>query len=54
MDGTFVGNETEYGIQDGVQFFGTWSKSVPAELRELLMGDYEAIRSGVLDVSRTY
>lgn len=53
-DGTFVGNETEYGIQDGVQFFGTWSNSVPAELRELLMGDYEAIRSGVLDVSRTY
>lgn len=46
MNGNFKNEALVLGIKEGVQFPGTWSDSVPADLKAEIMADYEKIKSG--------
>ncbi len=47
--GTWKGEAKVWGVQEGVEFPGTWSPEVPADLKAEIMADYEAMKAGTLD-----
>ena len=49
LNGSFINEARILGIKEGVQFPGTWSDSVPAELKAEIMADFEKIKSGEME-----
>ena len=49
MNGNFKNEARVLGIKEGVQFPGTWSDSVPEDLKAEIMADYEKIKSGEME-----
>ncbi|ADK81778.1 BMP family protein [Sediminispirochaeta smaragdinae] len=47
-EGNWKGMSKVWGIADGVEYPGTWSKVVPAELKDEVMADFEAMKAGTL------
>lgn len=48
-NGTFKNEARVLGIKEGVQFPGTWSPVVPADLKSEIMADFEKIKSGEME-----
>lgn len=48
-EGTWKAEARVWGVKEGVEFPGTWSSVVPAELKAEIMADYEAMKSGKLN-----
>ncbi len=47
--GTWKPESKTFGIEDGPEYLGTWSPVVPAALKNEIMADQEAIKSGKLN-----